>query len=387
MKTFNKFIMLISLTALLFGCSDGGDNLETKTTKLADLRSQARKIEHDIKQLESEIVKLDPEYDKNSNNIILVSTASIEPTEFEHKIEIRGTVESRNNVVVSTEFGGRIETISIREGQNVSKGQVLMTIDAEVTRNTIAEIETSLELAQIIFERQSKLWEQKIGTEIQFLEARNRKESLERSLATSKSRLALSVVRAPFAGSIDEIPVRIGEMATPGMPLLRIVNPNDMYIQADISEIHIGRFKEGQHVDIHFPSQNKNLVSKITAVSQVINRENRTFSMEIELRAVDFTIKPNQVTILKLTDYMNDEAIVVPTRLIQRDDEGTFVFGIDGNSSNPSASKIHVITGFSYNSQTEITDGLVDGDLIVNEGFRDVSQGVEVQIATVSTAN
>jgi len=248
-------------------------------------------------------------------------------------------------------------------------------------------LETSLELAQVSFERQSNLWEQKIGTEIQFLEAKNKKESLERSLTTARSRLALSVVRAPFEGSVDEIPIRIGEIAIPGLPLLRIVNQNDMYIQADVSEIYIGRFKKGQLVDVHFPSQNKNLASKINSVSQVINRENRTFSMEIELPAVDFTIKPNQVTILKLTDYLNEQAITVPTRLIQRDDQGAFLFGVNSSDNSLSASKIHVTPGFSYNSQTEITDGLKGDETIVDEGFREVTQGVEVKVATAQTVN
>ncbi len=388
MKSFIKIIALLPITALFIGCSDdSGNDLESKTLKLAELRTQVRELENEMKQLESEIAMVDPEYGQNTNNIVLVSSSRVKPTKFEHKIEIRGTVESRKNVIISAEIGGRIETINIKEGHEVSKGQVLMTIDSDVTQNTIAELETSLELAQVIFERQSNLWEKKIGTEIQYLEAKNRKESLERKLTTTKSQLALSVLRAPFDGSVDEISVRIGEIAMPGVPLLRIVNQNDMYIQADVSETYIGRFKKNQTTDIHFPSQNKNLVSKINAVSQVINRENRTFSIEIELPAVDFTIKPNQVTMLKLTDYVNDEAIVVPTRLIQRDDEGTFVFGIDENSNNPLASKIHVTTGFSYNSQTEITEGLVEGDLIVNEGFREVSQGVEVQIATASSAN
>jgi len=388
MKSFIKIIALLPITALFIGCSDdSGNDLESKTLKLAELRTQVRELENKMKQLESEIAMVDPEYGQNTNNIVLVSSSRVKPTKFEHKIEIRGTVESRKNVIISAEIGGRIETINIKGGHEVSKGQVLMTIDSDVTQNTIAELETSLELAQVIFERQSNLWEKKIGTEIQYLEAKNRKESLERKLTTTKSKLALSVLRAPFDGSVDEISVRIGEIAMPGVPLLRIVNQNDMYIQADVSEIYIGRFKKNQTTDIHFPSQNKNLVSKINAVSQVINKENRTFSIEIELPAVDFTIKPNQVTMLKLTDYVNDEAIVVPTRLIQRDDEGTFVFGIDENSNNPLASKIHVITGFSYNSQTEITEGLVEGDLIVNEGFREVSQGVEVQIATASSAN
>ncbi len=370
--------MFIALGVIvLSSCGGESNDLDSKKAKLSELRAQASTLSGEISKLEQEITQLDPEFGKNGNNFILVTTTSIKPRAFEHKIEVRGTVESRKNVMVGAEIGGRIESIKVKEGQTVFKGQILITLDADIVRNNIAELKTSHELAKIIHERQSNLWEKKIGTEIQYLEAKNTKESLERRLATTQSQLAQATVRAPFAGSVDEIPIKIGEMATPGLPLIRIVNPNDMYIKADVSETYIGKFKKREEVDIHFPSQNKNLISMISSVGQVINKDNRTFAIEIELPNVDFVLKPNQVSILKMRDYVNETAYVVPTKLIQKDDKGTFIYGATKDGNNLVAKKLHVETGLSYNSQTEVVTGLEGSEMVIDRGFRDVTEGVE----------
>lgn len=380
MKSIINILYFAAGAALLSAC--GADDLDSKKTKLSELRTEASSISTQISQLEREISQLDPEFGKNDNNIILVTTTNIQPQFFEHKIEVRGTVESRKNVMVSAEIGGRIATIKVIEGQSVKKGEVLLSLDADIIRNNIAELHTSLELAKIVFERQSNLWNQKIGTEIQYLESKNKNESLERKLTTAKSQLAQATVRAPFSGSVDQIPVKVGEMATPGSPLIRIVNPNDMYIKSDVSETYIGKFKKGESVEVHFPSQNKDLISKISSVGQVINRNNRTFDVEIELSEVDFVLKPNQVSVLKMTDYINESAYSVPTKLIQRDNKGTFVYGAMKKDNTLVAKKIHVETGLSFNSRTEITAGLQGNEIMIVKGFRDVTEGVEVKVST-----
>lgn len=376
----NINILYVVGAVLLSSC--GAEDLDSKKAKLSELRTEASSISTQISQLEQEISQLDPEFGKNENNIILVTTTNIQPKVFEHKIEVRGTVESRKNVMVSAEVSGRITTIKVSEGQSVKKGEVLLSLDAVIIRNNIAELNTSLELAEIVFERQSNLWDKKIGTEIQYLESKNMKESIERKLTTAKSQLAQATVRAPFAGSVDQIPVKVGEMATPGAPLVRIVNPNDMYIKADVSENYIGKFKKGESVEIYFPSQDKNLPSVISSVGQVINKNNRTFAVEIELSGVDFIIKPNQVSILKMIDYINETAYLVPTKLIQRDNKGTFIYSAKKKDNTLVAQKIHVETGLSFNSQTEITAGLQGNEIMIDKGFRDVTQGVEVKVST-----
>ena len=377
-----KNISLAALGVLAISCTEQSNDLESKKAKLSELRAEASKLNGEISSLEKEIVAIDPDFGKNSNNIILVTTATVVPQIFEHKIEVRGTVESRKNVMLSAEIGGRVESIKVVEGQSVRKGQTLISLDADIIRNNIAELRTALDLANIVYERQSNLWEKKIGTEIQYLEAKNAKEALERKLETAQSQLAQATVKAPFSGSIDEIPVKVGEMATPGLPLLRIVNPNDMYIKADVSEIYIGKFNTRDDVDVHFPSQNKNIDSSIASVSQVINRDNRTFAVEVALPQLDFVVKPNQVSVLKMRDYMNDQALVVPTKLIQRDDDGTFIYSVDSNNGNLKATKLHVETGMSFDSHTEILAGLQGSEVVIDQGFRDVTEGVEIKVAT-----
>src|SRR5690606_14136693 len=195
-------------------------------------------------------------------------------------------------VMISAETAGTIERVHVKEGQRVGAGQVLVTLDAAILRNAVAELKTSLELANTIFEKQSRLWEQKIGTEVQYLEAKNNKESLERKLATTQSQLAQAVVKAPFAGTVDDVTAREGEMASPGVPLVRITSPQDTYIKADISERYIGKLGVGDEVEVYFPVQDMRAKSTIAAVSQVINPENRTFSVEVKIPKVDITLKP-----------------------------------------------------------------------------------------------
>ena len=320
-------ISMLVIWIAVTGC-DQKDPLEAKKEELKTFHSEMAELKKKIGVLEEEIKDLDPDYKNGNRNAILVTSIEVKEDKFEHKIEIRGSVESKKNVIISSEIPGKINFIKVREGQAVSKGMVLVELDADVIRNNIAELKTSLDLATILYERQSKLWDKNIGTEIQYLEAKNRKESLERRLATANSELDRAVIRAPFSGSIDEVVGREGELVQPGSPLIRIVNPDEVYIKSDISERFIGKFKKGDNVEVYFPTQERSLMTTVTSVSQVINKENRTFEMEIHLPKLDFILKPNQVAVLKLVDYSNTNALAVPTKLIQRDDKGNYLYEV-----------------------------------------------------------
>jgi RND family efflux transporter MFP subunit len=375
----NNYLFLITIF-LLGACGQGGSDAETKKKELEAARKEYAGLKEKIVKLEGELAELDPEYAKETNKAILVSTFTLNAAPFDHKIEVRGSVASRKNVLMSAETPGTIQRVSVREGQRVSKGQVLVSLDASITRNTIAELKTNLELATSIFERQSKLWEQKIGTEVQYLQAKNNKESIERRLATANSQLDQAIIRAPFSGNVDEVMAREGELCTPGMPLLRITSQDDMYITADVSERFIGQFKAGDKVEVFFPAQDKALASTVASVSQVINAENRTFFVEVRLPKTEWTVKPNQVTILHLTDYSNKEALTVPTRLIQNDDNGQFIFKVEKEKEKHIAKKVHITSGATFNGRTELVSGIESGALLVDKGFRDLSEGVEVAL-------
>lgn len=377
-----NLLIITLLTGLIAsGCSDK-PAIEQKKEELKEYQTEIKDLETKISELEKEIVILDPSYGKKEIKKTLITAIDVNPTFFEHKVEMRGSVESRRNVTVGAEIPGKIQRIHVKEGQQVKKGQTMLTLDASVIRNNIAELKTSMELAKTVYDRQTNLWKKKIGTEIQFLQSKNNYESLERKLATANSQLEQSIIRAPFNGSVDEVIAKEGEIAQPGMQMVRIVNPNDVYIKSAISERFIGVFKAGDDVEIYFPSQDKRLISKIKSVGQVINSQNRTFEAEIAVPEGLNSVTPNQVVVLKLRDYANESAFKVPTMVIQKDSKGSFVYRIEKKGVNMIATKAHIETGVSYENNTEILKGIQAGQKVAHLGVRDLSEGVLVTISS-----
>jgi len=366
-----------------YSCSDAVKNKEPLTTQkeqLGQYKQDLKELKSKIRTLEVEIAKQDPDFLDNIN-VTLVSVKTVETGTFEHKIEVRGAVESRKNVLIGAEIPGRIERLPVKEGQSVRKGEALIYLNDDVLQNSIAELKTSLELAEIVYRRRENLWKQNIGSEIQYLEAKHSKESLQRRLATTHSELSKTVIKAPFQGNIEDLPVKEGEMAQPGMPLVRLISLDDMYITADVSEFHIGKFNLGDSVEVNFPAYNLNLNSTISAIGQVIKKENRTFTMEVRLPPNSGKYKPNQVVILNIKDYNNSNAMIVPARLIQKDDQGDYLYLAEEGEEGFFAKKVHVEAGVSYKNRTEIIGGLDGVEKIIHKGFREVSDGLKIQIA------
>lgn len=381
----NKVIYAIALITIVASCGEKNE-LESKKEKLSQYKKEVKELQTKIEDLKKEIAKEDTAYQNQvARNAVLVNAKPAEVREFKHKIDIRGVVESRKNVMLSSEIGGKIESIKVSEGQSVRAGQILAILDADIIRNNIAELKTSLELAEAVYKRQANLWEKNIGTEIQYLEAKNKKEALERSLATAYSQLDQAVIKAPFSGTIDEIPSREGELAQPGMPLIRLVNPNSLYVEADVSERYVGDFKRGDAVELYFPVQDKTVASKVAAVGQVVNPDNRTFSVEIQLPNIDFPVKPNQVVILRLVDYEVEDAIVVPSEVILTDKDGKFLYTATQKDGATVAKKTRVEVGETQDGMTEIKQGLNSKDLVVTAGFRNLSDGILIKPVGGST--
>ncbi|MEX2336243.1 MAG: efflux RND transporter periplasmic adaptor subunit [Fulvivirga sp.] len=375
----NKIIYLLVCTTLIASCGKKND-LEAKKERLAEYRSEAKELKAKISDLQSEIAEIDTTVENQvRRNAVIVNMKPAEVRDFSHKIEVRGQVESRKNVMLSSEIGGKIQSIHVSEGQKVKKGQALVTLDADILRNNIAELKTSLELADAVFKRQANLWEKNIGTEIQYLEAKNKKESLERRLSTAYAQLGQAIIKAPFKGNVDAIPVREGELAQPGLPLIRLVNPAAMYIQAAVSERYSGDFKKGDTVELYFPTQVKNITSVISSVSMVINPDNRTFSVDVQLPQLDFTAKPNQVVILKMEDYKVKDAVVVPTDVILSDKNGRYLYTASEENGATVARKKRVETGKAQDGQTEILSGIKTDDVIITAGYRGLSDGVHIK--------
>lgn len=372
---------LIALV-ILSACGKPANDLDEKKKELESARNELISLREKIGTLEKEIIVLDPEFARN-NNAILISTWQLEPKPFEHYVEVRGEVESRKNVSLSPTTGGKIEKVWVVEGQQVTAGQVLVSLESNILRNTVSELKTSLELANTVYEKQKKLWEQKIGSEIQYLQAKNNKESIEGKLATVNAQLDQMTIKAPFSGAIDRVDALVGEMAAPGMSLVRMVNPNDMYIKTDLSEGFIGKLKPNDKVEVYFPAFDKKVKSNILSIGQVINPENRTFRVETSFNS-EVPAKPNQVVVISVRDYVNPKVFTVPTKLIQRDNEGTFVFVTEQKDNLLVARKVYVKPGLSYNGVTEVLEGLKGDEKVVNEGYREVTEGAELKVTSQS---
>jgi membrane fusion protein (multidrug efflux system) len=376
-----KYVILsFALLSVLSACQQ--DELADKKAELSEKKKQFQALKTDIESLEKEIAQLDTAFAEEIRRSTLVTALPVKQTDFAHYVEVRSEVQSDRNVTLSAESMGAVQRILVSEGQQVKAGQLLMSIDAEVLKRNIAEVKTQLELAETLYEKQKRLWDQKIGTEVQYLQAKSNKESLENRLATLQAQLAQTNLTAPFSGNVEQVMVRTGEIAAMGMPLLRLVSLSDMYLRADVSEAYIGKFSKGDKVEVYFPSLDTTLVSELSAVGQVINPSNRTFAIEAKLPAKSQQmLRPNLLAVMKVKDAEREDALLVPTNLIQRDGQGEFVYVIDASNDIPKAEKKHIETGMSYNNETVVLEGLTASDVLVNEGYREVTEGMNLKLA------
>ena len=363
------------------GACGGNSDVEKLKSKLERIEKDIQSKTIEAAELQEEIAELDPEFSKKSDQSVLIKSESVKPQDFQHKIQVQGEVASRKNITMGAETMGRVIQINVTPGDMVKRNQLLVKLDAATIENNIKELKTALELATTIFEKQKNLWEQKIGTEVQYLEAKNRKETLERQLATAQSQLDMAYLKAPFNGRINDVNVNTGELVQPGMPILSMVSQEEMYLKSDVSEEYINDFKEGDTVEVYLPSINKSFNTVVSAVSYVINPANRTFQLEVKANEFVDKLKPNQFARLTLVDYENENAIVVPSDVVQQDNLGDFVFVVINESNQKKAEKVRVERGKTYNGKTEILKGIKAGDKIISEGYREAVNGIAVRLA------
>ncbi|SMD45694.1 RND family efflux transporter, MFP subunit [Aquiflexum balticum DSM 16537] len=374
MKTNFPFLIL-AMIVMASSCGQK-DELTAKKEELAKMKSEAASLRTSIETLEKEIAVLDPEFGITNRKTVLISTTKPEKTHFEHFVEVTGSVLSKKDVNISGEVSGRIQEVNAVEGMRVTKGQVLARIDDESIQRNIEEVEKQMELASIIFEKQERLWNQQIGTEIQYLEAKNRKETLEKNLESLKTQKSKTLVKAPFNGTVENVLVRTGELVQPGVSLFRFVGDSDLFIEADVSERYIGILGKGDSVDIHFPSVNKDFTTRVSAIGGIINQNNRTFKVEVVLPNLEFA-KPNMLSVLKIRDYENPDAVTVPNYLILQDSKGDYVFTVENGVSK----KRYIQRGLTYKEITEVVEGLSGNEILIDKGFREVGDNFAVNIA------
>lgn len=379
MNKIQSNIWSVALVALI-ACGGTDSGLDGKKAELKEYREELKELKSKISSLEKEIGAEEPN-GASRDKATLVTTEPVPTKTFRHFLEVRGSVTSDRNISISAEAPAMVERVLVQEGERVKKGQVLARQDAETSRRGLEELQTSLELATTRFERQKKLWDQKIGTEIQFLEAKNAKETLERRIASSRSQLANYIIRAPFSGSVDKVFIKEGEMSQPGVPLMRLVSLQDMFIEADVSESYLGEFNVGDTVAVTFPSLGQSLTSSINAIGEVIDQNNRTFSVEVKLPNDAKLLRPNLLAVLRIEDFHQPNAVVVPTNLILSDNQGDYVYVAIEQDGGLTAVKKPVERGLTYDSETLITSGLSGDERLINQGFREVAEGMRIKEA------
>ena len=375
----NKIIPILIYIALMGACTPR-DPLEARKKRLNKMKTESQDLRQKIESLEREIALVDPEFARANRKPSLVTTVPVKNERFQHFVEVNGQVESRRNAVLSAENAGTINSILALEGKEVRSGQLLLSMDTELLQKNLDQLNTQYELAETMFERQANLWSRNIGTEVQYLEAKNRKENLERQIENVRSQISKSQIRAPFSGTIDQVFVRVGEMAQPGLPLVRIVNHLEMYVKADLSEVYIGRFQREDPVIVFFPSLNRTIETRVSAIGQVIDEKNRTFPVEAQMPNIDFVIKPNLTAVLRLADYQKANARIIPTNLIQRDNRGDFVYIVKDSSDLQFAWKVHIERGITYRNETVVLAGLNGDEQLVRDGYKEVTHGNKVRI-------
>lgn len=383
------FILFFPLALLVAAC---GKKAVERTADVvrADIAATEKRIDilkDSLRTLKSELVTLDPASKAEFERTIPVTTIAIKPTTFKRFIEVTGSIESKQSVNISTEMPAQIVRVLVDAGDEVKAGQLLVELDGSQLRRSLAELETQYQLAKTIFEKQEGLWKEKIGTEVQYLQAKTQKEALEKSMATLKVQIGKTLIKAAESGLVDDVYAKVGEYAAPGMPLVGLVGLKEPYVQANLSESYLGKIKKGDTVSVFFPTIQASEVGKVKHAGASINPGDRTFTIEVAIKKNIDKLKPKMLGIIKLNDFTAENAIVVPSMYIQRDKIGDFVFVTQTVDGRTRAKRVNVKRGKTNADQTQIIDGLNGTENLIAEGFRDVTEGVALTLVAEPMAS
>lgn len=358
-------------------------NLESIRKTRETIVAKQQELNNQIKQLDDEISKLD-----TSKKVPLITTFKATESVFNHYLELQGNVQTKQNIVIFPEMGGTLNRVYVKEGQKVYKGQLLASIDDGGLGQQVAQLQIQADLAKTTFERQERLWNQKIGSEIQYLQAKSNYKAQQKAVNQLKSQLGKTSVRAPFSGVIDDVITEQGSVVAPGQSqLMRIVNLDNMYIETDVPESYITNVIKGKKVEVEFPILGTSIETKIRQAGNFINPANRTFKVEVGIKNKDKSIKPNLTAKLKINDYTNDKALLIPQSIISEDAEGNqYVYIVnDIKTENDKtigvAKRVIIETGKTQGDVIEVLTGIENGSEIIQEGARSVKDGQEVSIS------
>ena len=366
--------LFLAGTLLLASC--GGSDSKDPKAEIAKLKQEQAANQAKIAELEAKTggpatVAATP-----------VSVMNAKPESFKSYLEVQGRVDFEQNATVGSRAAGTLTSIRVQRGDRVGKGQVLATVDASILDASAAELRTRMDLARIVYEKQKSLWDQQIGTEIQYLTAKNNYQALQRNLATLNQQRALYSVVAPFAGTVDEVLPKLGEITAPGAPVVRLTSGTGGKILADVSEAYGNSIKAGDNAIVTIPDLGgAELPATVRVVSRSINATSRTFTVELRLknaRAAD--LRPNMVATVRIQNYAAASATVIPVDLVQHDEQNSYVYVVAQEAGKAVAKKRIIKTGNTYNGKVEVTSGLTGEDKIISGGYQNLNEGQKVAV-------
>jgi membrane fusion protein, multidrug efflux system len=356
------------------------DQITTYNQEIVELNQQ-------ISELEKQLEQMGETTQNRERTPVGVTELAMEP--FDHFVKVNAQVEAVKEAAISPEINGQIQQINVRKGQRVTAGQVLARLNTSVIDNNLAEIKTSLQLAETVYNRQKRLWDQEIGSEMQYLEAKNNYESLQSRLKATQSQLNMAIIKAPIAGVVDDIYAKEGELAMPGAPLMQIISLDELFINADVSETFLPLISSNDKVILRFSvfPEYEELVP-IHRMGNVINPENRTFRVQLKIKNQDEQFKPNMMASISIKAHEADKALVVPSIMIKQDIQGHYVYvAREDEEGNLVARKTYIERGLSGEGNTMITSGLNPGDLFITQGHNRISDGTLIKVADVRALN
>ena len=384
-----NLLSIIFLSILIVSCGgnkketvdeiiNSGD-LEKIKLKRSEIKTQEQEIALQLKMLDSAKKALE-----GSKNLQLVTTFEVNEQVFNHYLEVQGNVVTKQNIVLYPEYAGTLTHVYVTEGQKVTKGQVLAKIDDSGLSQQLAQLKVQENLAKTTYERQKRLWDQKIGSEIQFLQAETNYQAQQSAVKQLEAQLYKTNVVAPFSGIVDEVISEQGSVVAPGQsPILRIVNLSDMYVEAEVPETYLTSIVPGKKVEAFFPVLNKNISTKVRQVGNYINPNNRAFKIEVDIPNQNYEVKPNLTTRLKINDYTNEKAILIPQNVISENGEGNqyiYIIKEADTLDHAIAIQTFISTGKTEGDYIEVLTGLQHGDKVIKEGARSVQNEQEVEV-------
>ena len=369
--------LIFIVSTMMVACGEKGSTLDQKKAELEKVRKEIAELQLKEKTLVAEI-------GVNATNDKLVEIQTVSVQSFSSDLKVEGTIDADQSTIATAKMPGTVMNINTEVGSKVSKGQILASLDNSSALKGKLELEQQVAFATTVFDKQRRLWEKGVGTEIQYLSAKNQKEALEKSLNTLNNNIDMYNIKSPINGTIEAVDVKIGQVTAPGMPIFKVVNMSTIKVVANISEAYADKVTVGDVVTVELPDLNQTIKAKVSFASNFIDPLNRTFKVEVKLNGIK-DVKPNMVAKLNIVDYVNPKAIVVPSNAIQRTESEMFIMVAKQDKNKMIAEKRTIVIGKTNQDLTEVISGVSENETIIVNGFQELTTGQVVKPTNVPT--